>query len=197
MQIPQLHPAVLHGSDKVLTPHRLRTLGGLARITEQPKRKSQTASVDHCPFCLDSPMDSLTHAALHECRMDGWQEHCKWAAEAIAVIRERFLVSTMTALLRVELHCPLSFSAPTKKESVHRRGRKRAVRRESTADSLSRSSNGPKGTVDTGCSHARGHQMVCDTSVRHPAETSYDQLLQVGKQSIPGYGSTLPLGKCY
>jgi hypothetical protein len=40
-QMPQLHHAVLHGSDKVLTPHRLRTLGGLARITEQPKCKNQ------------------------------------------------------------------------------------------------------------------------------------------------------------
>jgi hypothetical protein len=85
-QIPQLQPAVLHGSDKVLTPHRLRTLGGLARITAEPKRKNKQASVDRCPFCLDSPMDSLTHA-LHECRMDGWQEHCKWAAEAIAAMR--------------------------------------------------------------------------------------------------------------
>jgi hypothetical protein len=96
----------------------------LARITAEPKRKNKPASVDRCPFCLDSPMDSLTHA-LHECRMDGWQEHCKWAAEAIAVIRERFLVSTMTALL--ELHCPLNFAAPAKKEPVPRQGRKRAT----------------------------------------------------------------------
>ena len=57
--------------------------------------------------------------------MDGWQEHCRWAAEAINVIRERFLVSTMTAIL--ELHCPLNFSAPTKKDPVAKRGRKRAA----------------------------------------------------------------------
>ena len=50
-QIPQLQPAVLHGSDKVLTPHRLRTLGGLARITAEPKRKNVQTD-----FCRPLPL---------------------------------------------------------------------------------------------------------------------------------------------
>ncbi len=40
-------------------------------------------------------------------------------------MRERFYVSTMTAML--ELHCPLNFSAPTKRDPAPRRDRKRAT----------------------------------------------------------------------
>jgi hypothetical protein len=83
--------------------------------------------------------------------------------------------------LSVELLCAdkEGTGAETGQETNHR---------ELAADTLPRSSKGPKGTIDTGRSHARGHQMVCDTSVRHSAETSYDQPLQVRKQSISGYG---------
>ena len=40
--------------------------------------------------------------------------NCGWAMEAVSIMRERFLVSMMTAVL--ELHCPLNFSAPTKRD---------------------------------------------------------------------------------
>ena len=123
-QIPQLHRGILHGAGKALAPHRLRTLGGRASITELPKRKDRPASADHCPFCQEAPLDSLTHA-LHECRMDRWQQHCAWASEAVTTMRERYCISSMTALL--ELHCPLNFTAPTKRDPAPQRGRKRAT----------------------------------------------------------------------
>ncbi len=120
----QLKCGILHGSGKALNAHRLRTLGGRTSITELPKRGQRAAAADHCPFCQESPLDSLTHA-IHECRMDGWQEHCGWAASAMCDIRERFLVSTMTAVL--ELRCPLIFSTPEKKDPKTPRERKRVT----------------------------------------------------------------------
>jgi hypothetical protein len=122
----QLRRGILHGAGKALAPCRLRTLGGRMSITELPKRKDRPASADRCPFCQEAPLDSLTHA-LHECRMDGWQQHCGWAmdSEAVTTMRARYYVSTMTAIL--ELRCPLNFSAPTKREPAPRRDRKRAT----------------------------------------------------------------------
>jgi hypothetical protein len=123
-RFPQLRRSILHGAGKALAPHRLRTLGGRMSITELPKRKDRPASADRCPFCHEAPLDSLTHA-LHDCRMDGWQHHCGWAMEAVTIMRMRYYVSTMTAIL--ELHCPLNFSAPTKRDPTPRRDRKRAT----------------------------------------------------------------------
>ena len=120
----QLKGSILHGTGKALNAYRLRTLGGRTTITELPKRKQRAAAADHCPFCQGSPLDSLTHA-IHECRMDGWQEHCGWATSAICDIRERYLVSTMTAIL--ELRCPLNFSVPAKKVPKPPRERKRVT----------------------------------------------------------------------
>jgi hypothetical protein len=128
-QFPPLHRGILRGAGKALAPHRLRILGGRMSITELPKHKDRPASADRCPFCQEAPapeapLDSLTHA-IHECRMDGWQQHCGWAMEAVCTMRERFCVSTMTAVLG--LHCPLNFSAPTKRDPEPRRDRKRAT----------------------------------------------------------------------
>ncbi len=96
-RFPQLRRGILLGAGKALAPYRLCTLGGRMSITELPKRKERPASADRCPFCQEAPLDSLTHA-LHNCRMDGWQHHCGWAMEAVSTMRERYYVSTMTAL---------------------------------------------------------------------------------------------------
>ena len=69
-------------------------------------------------------MDSLQHAT-HECLMDAWPEHSGWAKEAVALIRDRFLASTMTAML--ELSCPVSFGGTILGREQPKRGRKRTL----------------------------------------------------------------------
>ncbi|MFN9909450.1 MAG: hypothetical protein ACK56F_25590, partial [bacterium] len=101
----RLQPGILHGAGKSINPYRLQTVGGLASITQATRRKDKPVEAGKCPFCRHAPVDSLQHA-IHECPMDAWSEHIGWAKEAVALMRDRFLVSTMTAML--ELSCPIS-----------------------------------------------------------------------------------------
>jgi hypothetical protein len=57
--------------------------------------------------------------------MDAWPEHSGWAKEAAALIRDRFLTSTMTAML--ELACPVSLTARTFRREQPKRSRKRTL----------------------------------------------------------------------
>ena len=120
----RLQPGVLHGAGKSINPYRLRTLGGLASITQAPRRKDKPVAADKCPFCRLAPVDSLQHA-MHECLMDAWTAHSGWAKEAVTLMRERFLVSTMTAML--ELACPISFTARVFRDPLPKRSRKRTL----------------------------------------------------------------------
>jgi hypothetical protein len=120
----RLQPGVLHGAGKSINPYRLRTVGGLASITKAPRHKDKPVEAGKCPFCRRAPMDSLQHAT-HECLMDAWPEHSGWAKEAVALIRDRFLASTMTAML--ELSCPVSFGGTILSREQPKRGRKRTL----------------------------------------------------------------------
>ena len=122
--LKRLQPGVLHGAGKSINPYRLRTIGGLAPITQAPRRKDRPVVADKCPFCRRAPVDSLQHA-MHECPMDAWPEHSGWAREAVSCMRERFLVSTMTALL--ELACPISSGASSFRAPTAQRSRKRTL----------------------------------------------------------------------
>ena len=184
-QFPPLHRGILRGAGKALAPHRLRILGGRMSITELPKRKDRPASADRCPFCQEAPapeapLDSLTHA-IHECRMDGWQQHCGWAMEAVCTMRERFCVSTMTAVLG--LHCPLNFSAPTKRDPEPRRDRKRATGslRPVPFEKVQRAQR-EKMTPEMATLGAT--KLFFSDGMRNPTETGDDQLLQVRGPSI-------------
>jgi hypothetical protein len=77
-----------------------------------------------CPFCRRATVDSLQHA-IHECPMDAWPEHSGWAKEAAELMRDRFLASTMTAML--ELACPISLGGRTLSREQPKRGRKRTL----------------------------------------------------------------------
>ena len=120
----RLQTGVLHGAGKSINPYRLRTVGGLASITKAPRHKDKPVEAGKCPFCRRAPMDSLQHAT-HECPMDAWPEHSGWAKEAVALIRDRFLASTMTAML--ELSCPVSFGGTILSREQPKRGRKRTL----------------------------------------------------------------------
>ncbi len=110
----RLQPGILHGAGKSINPYRLQTVGGLASITQAQRRKDKPVEAGKCPFCRRGPVDSLQHA-IHECPMDEWQEHCGWAKEAVVLIRDRFLASTMTAML--ELTCPISRTTQTRPQT--------------------------------------------------------------------------------
>jgi hypothetical protein len=57
--------------------------------------------------------------------MDAWLEQCGWAKEAVALMRDRFLVSAMTAML--ELSCPISLGGSPPNREHPKRGRKRTL----------------------------------------------------------------------
>ena len=125
LRFPQLKVAVLHGHGKCLNPIRLQVLGGLASITKAAPRNGEPIQADLCPFCLRKPLDSLDHA-VNDCPMNKWQDSCAWASTAIGMIRERYWVSTMTALL--DFACPFSFDeVPQRSPTAPSRGRKRAL----------------------------------------------------------------------
>ncbi|MEI7776168.1 MAG: hypothetical protein WCK17_15495, partial [Verrucomicrobiota bacterium] len=123
-RFPQLKVGVIQGHGKCLNPIRLQVLGGLASITKSAPRKGELVQPDLCPFCTRKPVDSLDHA-VNDCLMNKWSDACAWAATAICTIRERFLVSTVVALL--DFACPLRFDeASHRTRSAPTRGRKRA-----------------------------------------------------------------------
>ncbi len=119
-----LQPGILHGAGKSINPYRPQTVGGLASITQAQRRRDKPVEAGKSPFCRRGPIDSLQHA-IHECPMDEWPEHCGWAKEAVVLIRDRFLASTMTAML--ELACPISFGGTPLSREPPKRGRKRTL----------------------------------------------------------------------
>ncbi len=52
-------PGILHGAGKSINPYRLRTVGGLASITQVTRRKDKPVEAGKCPFCRRAPVDSL------------------------------------------------------------------------------------------------------------------------------------------
>jgi len=122
--LKRLQSGVLHGAGKSINPYRLRTIGGLALITQAPRQRERSVVADRCPFCRQAPTDSLIHA-MYECPMDAWPEHGGWAKEAVVFVRERYLVSMMTALL--ELACPINSAARSFRPPPTQRSRKRTL----------------------------------------------------------------------